>query len=153
MMTVPPKRIVVGTDFSPYAEAALDYAIALARPLGAEIVVVYAYEVPVYAFPDGALITGDLIDRLAKVSDEAMRDLLKKRTSSGVAIRGLVRSGAAWQEIDRVADEEKADLVVIGTHGRRGLARMVLGSVAERVVRTSHCPVLTVGPTGQNEAG
>ena len=152
MIPFPPKRIVVGTDFSPNADAALDYAVALAKPLGAEIVIVYAYEVPVYAFPDGAMITGDLVDRLEKVSDEAMRDLLTKRKASGVPMSGVVAIGPAWQEIDRVAEDRKADLVVVGTHGRRGLARMVLGSVAERVVRTSRCPVLTVGPTGQAAA-
>jgi nucleotide-binding universal stress UspA family protein len=146
MVNVPPKRIVVGTDFSDTAEAATDYAVELAKKLGAEIVLVHGYEIPAYAFPEGAVIQAELQDRLAKVSEEALASAVKARDKSGVPIRSVLRAGPPWHEVIAVAEEEKADLVVVGTHGRRGIARMIMGSVAERVVRGCPCPVLTVRP-------
>ncbi len=147
MLNIPPKRIVVGTDFSETATAALDYAIAIARPFGAEIVVVHAYEFPFYAFADTPM-PGDILDRIATASKEALDGLVKVRSKSGIAMRGVLREGPAPREIAGVAETEKADLIVVGTHGRRGLSRIFLGSVAERVVRTAPCPVLTVGAKG-----
>jgi nucleotide-binding universal stress UspA family protein len=141
-----PKRILVATDFSDTANSAVDYAIMLARPFDAEVVLVHAWEIPVYAFPDGAMIPGGLFDGLEAASDEALQKALKGNEKSGVRMRGVLRMGPAWREIGLVAESEKADLIVLGTHGRRGVVRMVLGSVAERVVRTAPCPVLTVGP-------
>jgi nucleotide-binding universal stress UspA family protein len=66
-------------------------------------------------------------------------------------VLGVVRQGSAWREIDDVAREMRADLIVLGTHGRRGVARVILGSVAEKVVRTSPVPVLTVHPETARE--
>lgn len=149
MSQVPPKRILVATDFSDTAKAALEYALALAKPLSAEIVLVHAWEIPLYAFPDGAMIPTGLFEGLEAASDEALQGAVKGAAASGVPLRGVLRMGPPWREIVAVAESEKVDLVVIGTHGRRGVARMVLGSVAERVVRTSPCPVLTVGPRGK----
>jgi nucleotide-binding universal stress UspA family protein len=140
------KRIVVGTDFSDAAEHALDYAIELAKKLGGEIVLVHAYELPTYAFPEGAVIHAELVDRIGKVSEDALNSAVRERAKSGVPIKPAIRTGNAWREVLAVAEEEKADLVVIGTHGRRGIARVIMGSVAERVVRMATCPVLTVRP-------
>ncbi len=145
-MNIPPKRILVATDFSETAKEALEYALAMAKPLGAEIVLMHAWEIPVYAFPDGAMIPGGLFDGLEAASDEALQTQLKLYEKSGVKMRGALRMGPAWREVGVVAEQEKADLIVMGTHGRRGVVRMVLGSVAERVVRSAPCPVLTVGP-------
>jgi nucleotide-binding universal stress UspA family protein len=144
-MSTTPKRILVPTDFSDGAKAALDYAIALAKPLDAEIVVMHAWEIPVYAFPDGAMLPGGLFDGLEAASDEALQNVLKANAERGVKMRAVLSMGPPWREIGVACEREKVDLVVMGTHGRRGLARMLLGSVAERVVRTSPCPVLTVG--------
>lgn len=141
-----PQRILVATDFSDTAKAAVDYAITLARPFGAEITLVHAWEIPVYAFPDGAMIPGGLFDGLEAASDEALQNALKGYEKSGVKMRAVLRMGPPWREIGLVAESEKADLIVLGTHGRRGVVRMLLGSVAERVVRSAPCPVLTVGP-------
>jgi nucleotide-binding universal stress UspA family protein len=74
----------------------------------------------------------------------AMDALAKRSKPAGVELSFVLRQGAAWSEIQAVAKEIKADLVVIGSHGRRGLSRALLGSVAEKVVRTAPCPVLTV---------
>jgi|SRR5581483_9804288 len=146
-MSIPPKRILVATDFSDGAKAALELAIAIAKPLDAEIVLMHAWEIPIYAFPDGAMVPGGLFDGLEAASDEALQTQLRLYAKSGVKMRGALRMGPAWREIGIVAEQEKADLVVMGTHGRRGVVRWVLGSVAERVVRSSPIPVLTVGPS------
>src|SRR5437868_6189244 len=87
MANVPPKRIVVGTDFSETAEAATKYAVALAKQLGAEVILVHAYEIPTYAFPEGAVIQAELVDRLGKISDEALKSAMKALENSGVQIR------------------------------------------------------------------
>lgn len=146
MVNIPPKKILVATDFSETAEAATDYAVGLAKQLGAELVLVHAYEMPTYAFPEGVVIQAELVDRLAKVSEEALASAVKERAKSGVKITSVLRSGTPWREVCDVAEKENVDLLVIGTHGRRGIARMILGSVAERIVRTSKRPVLTVHP-------
>jgi nucleotide-binding universal stress UspA family protein len=145
-MQIPPKRILVATDFSENAEAATDYAIDLAKRLNAEIVLVHAYETPTYAFPEGAVIQAELLDRLARISEEALASATKKRAQCGVPFRSVLQSGPPWREIIAAAEKEHADLIVIGTHGRRGLSRMIMGSVAERVVRSAPCPVLTIRP-------
>lgn len=144
----PPRRILVATDFSEPAARALDYALTLAGALGAEVILVHVYEVPVYAFPDGAfLATAEISERLAEAARAALDAAIAARASSKVPLRGVLRTGTPWTEIETAAKEEKADLVVVGTNGRTGLARALLGSVAEKVVRTSPCPVLTIGKT------
>jgi nucleotide-binding universal stress UspA family protein len=108
----------------------------------------HSYEIPILGFPDGGIVaTADISSRIAEASRAALDSLVAKRQGSGVAVDGILREGVAWEEIDRVADEIDADMIVIGTHGRGGLARALLGSVAENVVRTAHRPVLTIqGP-------
>lgn len=108
----------------------------------------HAYEIPIVGVPDGALIaTPELAARLADASRSALDSTLKRLENRGVQVAGVLREGVAWEEIERVADEIDADIIVIGTHGRRGIARALLGSVAENVIRTTYRPVLTIhGP-------
>jgi nucleotide-binding universal stress UspA family protein len=142
------KRILVPTDFTETSDKAIDMAITLAERLGSSVTLMHAYEIPILGFPDGALVaTADIAARIADASHAALDSAVAKRQGAKVKVDGIVRDGVAWEEINRVADEIDADLVVIGTHGRRGLARALLGSVAENVVRTSRRPVLTIhGP-------
>lgn len=142
---LPIHRILVPTDFSEPSDRAVDCAIELARKLDASVTLVHAYEIPAYSFADGAVVGS--ADLAARLSDGAQRTLdaaVAARKHAGVPVDGVLRQGIAWEEIDAVAKERKADLVVVGTHGRRGLARAVLGSVAEQVIRTCEVPVLTV---------
>jgi nucleotide-binding universal stress UspA family protein len=140
-----PKRILVPTDFTETSERALDWALDLAARIGASVTVMHAYEIPVIGFPDGAIIaTPEVATRIADASRAALDATAEKRRSGPVAIDTLLREGVAWEAINAVADEIDADFVVIGTHGRRGLARALLGSVAENVVRTAHRPVVTI---------
>jgi nucleotide-binding universal stress UspA family protein len=138
------QRIIVPHDFSETANRALEYGLGLAERLGASVTVVHAYEIPVYGFPEGPVVTTEMAGQIEKASRSAMDALAKRAKRPGVEVSFALRQGPAWSEIQAVAKETKADLVVIGSHGRRGLSRALLGSVAEKVVRTAPCPVLTV---------
>jgi nucleotide-binding universal stress UspA family protein len=140
-----PKRILVPTDFTETSERAIDWALDLAARLGATVTLLHVYEIPVIGFPDGAIIaTPEVASRIADASQTALDAAVEKRRSGPVAVDGLLREGTAWEVINAVADEIDAEFVVIGTHGRRGLTRALLGSVAENVVRTAHRPVVTI---------
>ncbi len=108
----------------------------------------HSYEIPIIGFPDGGIVaTPDIATRIADASGKALESVVAKYKDSAVRVTGVLREGVAWEEINHVADEIDADVIVIGTHGRKGLARALLGSVAENVVRTSRHPVLTIhGP-------
>jgi nucleotide-binding universal stress UspA family protein len=137
-------RILVAHDFGEHAQAALDYALDLAEKMGARVTVVHAYEIPIYGFPDGLALTGDLAGRIQAASAEALEAIVAKAQRPGLVVDGMIRLGPAWSEIAGAAGETRADLVVVGTHGRRGLAHALLGSVAEKVTRSAPCPVLVV---------
>jgi len=138
-------QILVPIDFTETSERALDYAVELARKLDAKVTVMHAYELPIYGFPDGALVASvDVATRISQASQEGLQGALDRRKDCGVEMRAILRDGPPADEIATVADEIGADLVVLGTHGRRGLRRAIMGSVAEEVVRACQCPVLTV---------
>jgi nucleotide-binding universal stress UspA family protein len=130
------QHILVAHDFGEASSGALAYAIELAETLKARITIVHAYDIPVYGFPEGLALTADTLGRIESATRQALE--------------GVLRQGPAWSEIVAAAAETKADLVVIGTHGRRGLAHALLGSVAEKVVRAAPCPVLTVRGSGRS---
>ena len=140
-----PKTILVPVDFSDTSERALDYAVDLAKLLGATVVVMHSYELPVYGFPDGAFVaTVEMATRIMNGAQAGLQAEVDKRKGSGVEMKTVLRQGIPVDEVHSVADEVNADLIVVGTHGRRGLARALLGSVAENVIRTSHRPVLAI---------
>jgi nucleotide-binding universal stress UspA family protein len=140
-------KILVPIDFSEPSEHALGYAIALARKLGASIELIHCYELPVLASPDGAIIAGpELVRRIMDQAGESLAKAVEAHKSDGVAITSHLTQGPAHSAIVEHARALPADLIVIGTHGRTGLQRLLLGSVAERVVRTSDVPVLSVQP-------
>jgi nucleotide-binding universal stress UspA family protein len=140
------RRVVVATDFSAASSAARDYAVALARGAGAKLVVLHAVEPialagDVYGFTASATMY-DAVDKAARQSLAAIfADLRKNR---GLRVQGVLVNGAATTSIVDAAKKLRADVLVLGTHGHSGLDRVLLGSVAERVVRTSPVPVLTV---------
>ena len=142
------KKILAPIDFSEVSNRSLDYAIELAAQMKAAVWVVHVYEIPVYVFPEGSIITppaeaAELADRAQKSLDAAV----SARRDRGVEISGTLTNGSPREEILRLAKEGNVDLIVMGTHGRRGLPRAILGSVAERLIRTSEVPVLIVrGP-------
>jgi nucleotide-binding universal stress UspA family protein len=140
-----PKTILVPHDLGAGSDHALTYAVDLAKALGAELVVMHAYEIPVIGFPDGALVaTPELASRVLEGANVGLKKAIEPLASAGVAIRSVVKQGPTWQTIIETATELGAGMIVMGTHGRHGLPRALLGSVAEKVVRSAHCPVLTV---------
>ncbi len=139
------RRILVPTDFTETSDRALDWAIELAKRLGASITVMHTYEIPVVGFPDGAIIaTPEIAGRISEASRSALDATMARIKSRGVPTESLLREGVPWEEINSAAEAVQADLVVIGTHGRRGLTRALLGSVAENVVRTANRPIVTI---------
>ncbi|MDB4998851.1 MAG: Universal stress protein UspA [Myxococcaceae bacterium] len=146
MLTI--RSILVPVDFTETSDRALDYAVAMAARFEATVVAMHAYEIPVYGFPDGALVaSGEVATRISEAAQKALDRLVEARQNKGVKLTALLRTGVAYDLANTVADEIDADLIVIGTHGRRGLARALLGSVAENVIRTAKRPVLVIhGP-------
>jgi nucleotide-binding universal stress UspA family protein len=134
------QKILVATDYSSASERALESAAMLATRFGAELTVLHVIEESAYAYPFPP----------PKGTREAAKRRLQE-TTAGLRARlpnasGVLREGIAWNEICSSARELSPDLVVLGSRGRRGLPRFVLGSVAERVIRQSPVPVLTVHP-------
>lgn len=144
------RHILVPHDFSETGEHALAFALDLAQPLGARVTVLHVYEVPAFAFPEMPVETSDLTGQIQRASQSALDSVVTRAQRPGVDVRALLREGTVWSEIQRAAGDTRADLVVMGTHGRRGLSHALLGSVTEKVVRTAPCPVLTVrGPDSE----
>ena len=142
--------IVHPTDFSETAQAAEAQAVGLARALGAELLILH---VPVEGMLYGETPFGRAeLDRVYEAQRQWAQQAIHARVTAaraaGVTARGLVSSGVPAPVIVRTAETEGATMIVIGTHGRGGVARFLLGSVAERVVRTATCPVLTVRSAG-----
>jgi len=139
------QRILVATDFSDLADTVVDQAIDLAKQLGASLILVHSYEIPIYGFPDGVLVApADVASRIGAAAQSELDAIARSHADRGVAITTVLRMGPAWDEINSVAAEQLADLIVVGTHGRRGLSRALLGSTAERVIRTAVRPVYVV---------
>lgn len=138
------KHILVPTDFGDSSEKALDVAVDLAKKYGAKLTLLHTYEVPVYAYPGMVYTAADLLtpmqDRAQAECDRALKTL-RERVPGAMA---LLRFGTPAQEIQEAIKETHADLVVMGTHGRRGVNHALIGSVAEKTVRLSPIPVLTV---------
>jgi nucleotide-binding universal stress UspA family protein len=141
------KRILVPVDFSEPSLAALRHAIELARPLKATVDVLHVVEAVAYAPMVGATVD---LDQLREERErEARRQLDRLVATLGKGRgrkRALLRVGTAARSIVDEAKRRGADLIVMATEGRHGIGRWLLGSVAERVVRTAGCPVLIVPP-------
>ena len=142
------RRILCATDFSDTAEAAWAAACELGRTLRGELVLVHVFtEFPVY--PEVAVIEVQRVwEEQRTWVERALAERVAAATRRGLAARSLIKTGVAAEGIVDAAAENHADLIVIGTHGRTGLTRLVVGSVAERVVRLAPCAVLTIKPAG-----
>ncbi|HEX3179387.1 MAG TPA: universal stress protein [Methylomirabilota bacterium] len=136
------RRILVATDFAESAERALECAVDLAKIHGAELVLLHVYmDLPAYPEVSAGQVA-TIYEEQRRWVDDALDRRARSARASGVLARALVRTGAPAPVIAETAADERVDLVVVGTHGRSGLDRLLVGSVAERVVRTAPCPVL-----------
>jgi len=141
-----PQTILVPTDFSPCAKQAAEEALALARGFGSRLVFLHVLDIR-YIYP-AVYGTEPVLSPTLTAEDVEpdWQEFLYDLPLGGVRWEKQTRDGPAAQTIADAADETGADLVVIGTHGRSGLAHMLLGSVAEQVLRSTSCSVLTVRP-------
>ncbi|HEX8792434.1 MAG TPA: universal stress protein [Polyangiaceae bacterium] len=140
-----PSTILVATDFSDIGRRATDWAADLARALGAKLIVLHAFDIPVVGIPDAAFIVD--AKTAARLSEQAQRGLdaeVERLRRSGSGAEGMLRQGDPRETILQATEAAGATLIVVGSHGRRGLSRALLGSVAETVVRTSKVPVAVV---------
>lgn len=145
------KKILVPVDFSECSDEAMLYAAMLARRLNARVVLVHVIQ----PFTYGMTETFNLVDHYTALKTIAgpLLDQARKRLSKqGVSVDTDLLSGPAHHKILQKAGRAKADLIVMGTHGRTGVEHFLMGSVAEKVVRLSPCPVLTVRPGKASKA-
>jgi nucleotide-binding universal stress UspA family protein len=141
----PIKRIVVATDFSEGSDVAMEQAFGLAKTLGASVDLVHVLDPALLTAPStlGALPLVDAESVMNEI-DDALATRAQKGTAEGVICVSDSLDGFPPREIVRHAQKTGADLIVVGTHGRTGLAHTIMGSVAERVVQRSTCPVLVI---------
>jgi nucleotide-binding universal stress UspA family protein len=144
-MTRETKKILVATDFSEGSDEALVRAIVLGKQTGATLELVHVLEFGDSGdLPFGLINYGGDPGAVAASADRELSVRADRAIAGGLRCYTRLLEGSAHREIVREALETNADLIVIGTHGRRGLAHLVLGSIAEQVVRHAGCPVLTV---------
>jgi len=141
------KHIVVATDFSDCSARALDFGIELAAQFDAQLTLVHAWEIPSTGYSAALYSPGDLLTPIEQAAATQLNAALESLRERLPRAKSVLRAGVAWEEIVAAAADVHADLIVVGTHGRRGVSRALLGSVAERVVRLSPVPVLTVRGT------
>jgi nucleotide-binding universal stress UspA family protein len=144
------KTILVPHDFSTSANHALAIARDEAKHHGATIVLLHVIDLPYQLGPDAVIVPPEtgapigLKEYAMQSAENHLQDIIERLAKDGATATGAVVVGVPVAEINRAIDTHKADLVVMGTHGRSGLRAMMVGSVAERVVRSSKVPVLTV---------
>lgn len=143
------KRILVPLDFSEHSGEALKYGCALSEKFGSELHLLHVLQDLVAMVPEPGLAfppPGDYMQELQQSAEQALAKLPDDSWPCGGTVMRCVRQGPPFVEIIRYAKENEIDLIVIGTHGRGGLAHMLLGSVAEKVIRKAPCPVLSIRP-------
>ncbi len=149
------RRILLPTDFSGCANYALPYAAAIARATKATIICVHVVEtvVPAVGYSGLAepLPLADISEQLEDSAEREMPKLTECDECTGLDLEEVIVHGDPAAEIVRVAAEREVDLIVVSSHGRTGLGRIIFGSTAEAIVRHAACPVLVVKPPEQDE--
>ena len=152
MKPLPFTKILVPTDFSDGSHLALERALDLRQQFGAKIVLLHVYQIPI-SYPNGYVFTADI---LGSIEQAARGQMLKEKEraegrarelAGGAAVPAIeakLMIGAPALAIIEEAQKDGFDLIVMGTHGHTGLKHLLIGSVAERVVRSAPCPVLTI---------
>ena len=148
------QKIICALDLSEHSKTVAEYACMLAKAMNASIVAVYA--APTLTQYTGFHVPPNTIDsfvgEIVSGAEKAMTQFVSENFE-GVETKAEVVVGYAAEEILEIAAKEDADLIVMGTHGRKGIDRILFGSVAERVVKNSHVPVLTIRPSDNYTGG
>jgi len=145
------ENVLFATDFSKYSNDALPYALSIARKYGAKLIALHVIESTTLG---NAIPTVEVQAIAAQALREATEEMkgLESRLKD-VPHETMIRRGDISEEIASIIDSRQIDLIVVGTHGRTGVSRLVVGSVAEKIFRQATCPVLTVGPDVSGEPG
>ena len=144
------KKILCPVDFSEFTKDVVAYAADISRQYGAELHVLHVIPNLTYFTPYESFLTPENLVAMEKnIQDEVDRDFKKVLSAVGIDVRKVVRTGVAFVEIIDYAKTEGIDLIVMGTHGRSGIEHILIGNVAEKVVRKSPCPVMTIRPKGK----
>jgi nucleotide-binding universal stress UspA family protein len=142
------RRILHPSDFSKASGAAFTKALELAKANGADLVLLHVLAPPLPLMAGDGYVSPQVYEDLDKsaraYASKELAGLVAKAKKAGVRANAVLRDGVAHEQIIRAARSPKADMIVIGTHGRTGLAKLFLGSVAGRIVSTATCPVMTV---------
>jgi len=142
----PIRKILCPTDFSESSEVGLEAAVALAAKLGSRLELIHVIQPPIYVgwedSPAGLAASAQVLEQSREHAKQQLEAAAKKYGARGVSVGTQLVEGSPHQEISELS--KQFDLVVMSTHGRTGLPHLFLGSVAERVVRTASCPVMTV---------
>jgi nucleotide-binding universal stress UspA family protein len=139
------RNILMAIDFSPSSNAALDFAVAIARRYGSRIYMTHVIRPDVYQLVSPEAME-TVLDQARHYAEQQMAKVLVSGRVRGIPHQVLLGQGELWTVFSQLIEEHEIDLIVVGTHGRTGLKKMLIGSVAERVFRLAPCPVLTVGP-------
>lgn len=148
------RKIACATDFSPGARVALLAAARLAKQVDAELEIVHAWALPTTGLAEGFAFPPSMIDQMVTDSQQGLDAAAATAREAGVArVHTKLLEGGAWEAVTSELERDPSiDLVVVGTHGRTGLSRIVLGSVAQRIVRLAPCSVLVVRASSQISA-
>ena len=142
------QKILVPVDFSEHSKAALESATELAKTFGAEICLLHCYAInPGGVSPYGVSLPPNYLDEIRDAASQKLNGWLEKTTAEGIKVRPLLSSTCPSEEVSLMAEELESDLIVMGTRGLSGFKHLMLGSVAERTLRTAPCPVLIVKAT------
>jgi nucleotide-binding universal stress UspA family protein len=149
------KRILAPTDLSKASLQGVSYAARLASSQKAELILLYAEDVTSYVPGEiyGAGVVASLLDETRRQAEISIRKLRDRYRRAGLRCRAVLVTGQPSRTITETARKLRADWIVLATHGRSGFSHVLLGSVAERVVRSASCPVLTVRATEKRRRG
>lgn len=138
------RNILVPVDFGDSSRAALDLALDLAKTHGSTLTLLHTWEIPVYGYGGMEFAAIDMLTPIEQAAREELDRWLADAKKQQPQATAILTRGVAWREILSAVEQSKPDLVVMGTHGRRGISHALVGSVAEKIVRMSPAPVLTV---------
>lgn len=139
------RNILVPVDFSAHSERAVEYATSVAKQFGAKLHLLHAYHLPIQvATPDQIVVPADFWTSVRNAASEKLQESAQKVAAEGVQVDTHLTEMAPAPAVTEAAEQLHVDLIVMGTRGLTGLKHVLLGSVAERVLRTAPCPVLTV---------
>ena len=142
------RHILAPTDFSEYSKKAIVSAVELAKTFGSRLTILHVVELPPYPIEGfvPSSVSSSFIEDLERQATQDLAQVVPEAEASGVAVTRVVAVGTPYRKIIDTAEAEQVDLIVMATAGRTGFSHLVMGSIAERIVRTATCPVLTIRP-------